>query len=98
MKRHPQTSSGAANCRRKFLRAFPKGFRDETYLAWERDYQWKAHQQWEESLNRDAFAALLGKKRFAEIAAPASLLEFADTIRHDLRDMRPSDMIAPAKG
>src|SRR3954470_6755545 len=58
-------------CRRKFLRFFPKGFRDETYLAWERDYKWETHQRWEEALNRDEFRRLLGENEYAEIAARA---------------------------
>lgn len=64
-------SSGAARCRRKFLRFFPKGFRDETYLAWERDYKWETHQRWEEALNRDEFRRLLDRHDYAEIAARA---------------------------
>ena len=36
----------AAACRRKFLRYFPGGFGDETYLDWERDYKWEAHERW----------------------------------------------------
>lgn len=63
--------SGPGACRRKFLRFFPKGFRDETYLAWERDYKWETHQRWEEALNRDEFRRLLGKCEYAEIAARA---------------------------
>jgi hypothetical protein len=58
-------------CRRKFLRFFPKGFRDETYLAWERDYKWETHERWEESLNREEFRRLLGRREYAEIAARA---------------------------
>ncbi len=58
-------------CRRKFLRFFPKGFRDETYLAWERDYKWETHQRWEEALNRNEFGRLLEKREYAEIAARA---------------------------
>ncbi len=65
------TSSGAVRCRRKFLRFFPKGFRDETYLAWERDYKCETHQRWEEALNRDEFRRLLGRREYAEIAARA---------------------------
>jgi hypothetical protein len=38
-----------SHARRKFLRHFPKGFRDETYLDWERDYKWNAHLRWQES-------------------------------------------------
>jgi hypothetical protein len=66
-----RSASPAAKCRRKFLRFFPKGFRDETYLAWERDYKWETHQRWEEALNRDEFRRLLAKREFAEIAARA---------------------------
>jgi hypothetical protein len=32
--------------RRQFLRVFPNGFEDESYLAWERDYKIDAHRQW----------------------------------------------------
>jgi hypothetical protein len=64
-------SSGPARCRRKFLRFFPKGFRDETYLAWERDYKWETHQRWEEVLNRNQFRRLLGEADYKEIAARA---------------------------
>ncbi|HKP02936.1 MAG TPA: hypothetical protein VJU77_06170 [Chthoniobacterales bacterium] len=65
------SSSGPAACRRKFLRFFPKGFRDETYLAWERDYKWETHQRWEQALNRNVFRRLLDKREYAEIAARA---------------------------
>jgi hypothetical protein len=71
MQRKQRASSGAVKCRRKFLRAFPKGFRDETYLAWERDYKWQTHQRWEEVLNRDEFRRLLGRRAYAEIGARA---------------------------
>ena len=40
-------------CRRKFLRSFPGGFADETYLEWERNYKWSAHERWEELLGRE---------------------------------------------
>src|SRR5215217_1780305 len=36
-------------CRRKFLKHFPEGFQDLTYLAWERDVKWNAHKRWKES-------------------------------------------------
>ena len=69
MSRSPLSS--AAPCRRKFLRFFPKGFRDETYLAWERDYKWETHTRWEEVLNRNEFRRLLDKRDYAEITARA---------------------------
>lgn len=64
-------SSGPAACRRKFLRFFPKGFRDETYLAWERDYKWETHERWEEALSQKEFRRLLRRRDYAEIAARA---------------------------
>ena len=64
-------SSGARRARRKFLRYFPGGFGDETYLEWERDYKWETHERWEEALNRDEFRRLLQQRDYAEIAARA---------------------------
>ena len=70
-----RTSPGAARCRRKFLRFFPGGFRDETYLAWERDYKWETHERWEEALAREEFRRLLRARQFAEVAARAVRVE-----------------------
>jgi hypothetical protein len=63
--------SGPERARRKFLRYFKGGFRDETYLEWERDYKWNVHQDWEAALNRDEFRRLLDRREYAEIAARA---------------------------
>jgi hypothetical protein len=41
-------SPQAARCRRKFLHFFPKGYRDEKYVDWERGYKWIAHERWTE--------------------------------------------------
>jgi hypothetical protein len=66
---------GAERCRRKFLRKFPGGFRDETYLEWERDYKVESHQRWEAELDEAAFAKLLRDGRYDEIAAAAVRIE-----------------------
>ena len=65
----------ALRCRRKFLRVFPEGFRDETYLDWERDYKWQTHERWQAQLSKAEFARLLRAKAFAEIAARAVRIE-----------------------
>ena len=65
------SSSGPAACRKKFLRFFPNGFRDETYLAWEREYKWETHQRWQEVLSETEFGRLLKQREYAEIAARA---------------------------
>jgi hypothetical protein len=71
---HP-ISREAARCRRKFLRVFPGGFRDETYLDWERDYKWETHLRWEAALNRFEFRRLLRAGDHSEIAARAVRVE-----------------------
>jgi hypothetical protein len=68
-------SPGAARCRRKFLRFFPEGFRDETYLSWERDYKVETHERWQQVLARAEFRRLLRQKAFGEIAARAVRVE-----------------------
>ncbi len=68
-------SPGAARARRKFLHHFPDGFRDETYLDWERDYKWETHERWDEALNQMDFRRLLKEGEFAEIAARAVRVE-----------------------
>ncbi|HEX8073193.1 MAG TPA: hypothetical protein VF546_24820 [Pyrinomonadaceae bacterium] len=68
-------SAGAARCRRKFLRYFPGGFRDATYLDWERDYKWAVHEEWEATLGHEEFQRLLRARAFAEIAARAVRVE-----------------------
>ncbi|HEX8843164.1 MAG TPA: hypothetical protein VF791_00765 [Pyrinomonadaceae bacterium] len=80
--REPSRSAGkggarpeALRCRSKFLRFFPGGFRDETYVEWERSYKWETHERWEEALGRDAFRRLLRRGRFAEIAGRAVRVE-----------------------
>ena len=98
MKRNTPTSSGAAGCRRKFLRFFPKGFRDETYLAWERDYKWRAHEQWNEALDRATFQSLLRKKAFAEIAANAVRMESRTNLLFSFEKMALRDAVKSAAG
>ena len=67
--------AGAARCRRRFLRFFPGGFHDETYLDWERDYKWETHERWEAALARSEFRRLLDREEYAEVAARAVRVE-----------------------
>src|SRR4051812_7431982 len=71
----PQPNRLIARARRKFLRAFPGGFRDETYVDWERDYKWEAHLRWMEHLSETAFRRRIDAGQFEEIAKLASSIE-----------------------
>jgi hypothetical protein len=61
--------------RRKFLKFFPAGFQDPTYLEWERNYKWEAHETWEERLADDIYRSRLERGDFAGIAADAVRIE-----------------------
>ncbi len=71
----PSGLKGALRCRRKFLRQFPGGFRDPTYLDWERDYKWETHLRWRAALPRGEFGRLLEAGEFTEAAARAVRVE-----------------------
>jgi hypothetical protein len=90
--------AGAARCRRKFLRFFPGGFRDETYCAWERDYKWEAHQRWEQQLGRSTFRALLRAGEHAEIAARAVRLESKTNLLFSFEKMALRDAVKSPAG
>ncbi len=96
--RSAQTSAGALRCRRKFLRFFPAGFQDETYIAWERGYKWAAHEQWEELLNRAAYRALLKAGKCGEIAAHAVRLEARTNLLFSFEKMALRDAVKSAAG
>jgi len=71
----PRRGAGLRAARRKFLDYFPEGFRDEDYVASERDYKWQAHLQWREALGQSTFATLLRQRRYEEIANRALRIE-----------------------
>ena len=85
-------------CRRKFLRFFPGGFRDETYIDWERDYKWLAHERWIEHLDRDAFRAALQREEFAEIARRAVSIESRTNLLFSFEKMALRDAVKPSIG
>jgi hypothetical protein len=91
-------TSGALRCRRKFLRMFPGGFDDETYLAWERGYKWTAHEGWVELLPRDEYRSLLRRKQFAEIAARAVRLESRTNLLFSFEKMALRDAVQSRDG
>jgi hypothetical protein len=88
----------ALRCRRKFLRFFPDGFEDETYLDWERHYKWQAHERWEESLGRATFRSLLDAERFSEIAARAVQIESRTNLLFSFEKMALRDAVKSRAG
>jgi hypothetical protein len=96
--RNAEASPGAERCRRKFLRFFPRGFQDEKYLAWERNYKWEAHERWDESLNKGEYRALLRRKEFSEIAARAVRIESRTNLLFSFEKMALRDAVREPTG
>jgi hypothetical protein len=84
--------------RRKFLRVFPGGFRDETYLAWERAYKWEAHQQWQSILGESDYHDLIQEKQFARIAGAAIRIESRTNLLFSFEKMALRDAVRSAAG
>lgn len=64
----PSLQKSRLRCRKKFLYYFPKGFTDQKYIDWERNYKWEAHLTWIEQLNRKEYEQLLADRKYSEIA------------------------------
>jgi len=87
--------------RRKFLGYFPDGFRDETYIDWERDYKWQAARRWQAELNRTEMRDLLDHGRHDEVAMRAVRIESRTNLLFSFEKMALRDALkepAGAKG
>ena len=91
-------SPGAARARRKFLKVFPGGFADETYIDWERDYKWAAHERWQETLDQPAYRKLLSSEAFEEIAGTAVRIESRTNLLFSFEKMALRDAIRTRAG
>lgn len=76
-----KTNSGQLNQRalakhkKRFLRFFPEGFRDQRHIDWEVTYKMIAHDLWVELLDEDQYKALLRSRDYDEIVNRALRVE-----------------------
>src|SRR6186997_1802564 len=85
--------------RRAFLRVFPDGFRDELYLAWERDYKVEAHREWTAAIGGKAdFQAALAAERHRELAAAAVHVESGRSLLFSFEKMALRDAVRSPSG
>ncbi len=85
-------------CRRKFLRFFPRGFQDKTYIDWERGYKEDAHVQWEAQLGQNEFARLLAARQYREIALRAVRIESRTNLLFSFEKMALRDAVRTEGG
>lgn len=94
----PPRLSGPERCRRKFLKFFPDGFRDETYVDWERDYKWEAHQRWKEQLGQGELRSLIESRDHAEVARRAVAIESRTNLLFSFEKMAIRDAVKSGGG
>lgn len=94
----PPRAAGPQRCRRKFLSIFPGGFDDETYIDWERDYKWEAHERWEDQLGRNELRSLMSAGDHAEIARRAVTIESRTNLLFSFEKMAMRDAVKSAAG
>ena len=97
-KSRARARTSAEKCRTKFLKYFPGGFTDETYLEWERNYKWNAHVAWRDVLGHSAFRDLLRNERYADIAAHAVRIESRTNLLFSFEKMALRDAVRSAVG
>jgi hypothetical protein len=98
MTRSGTVSSAPAKARKKFLRYFREGFRDETYIDWERGYKWNAHEQWIDALGPKQFKTLLSRRKYAEIAGHAVRIESRTNLLFSFEKMALRDAVKSPAG
>jgi hypothetical protein len=96
--RRSRASSGPEKCRRKFLKAFPRAFADETYLDWERNYKWSAHRRWLAVLDKRLFTELIAEGSYTEIAQRAVAVEGPTNLIFSYEKMALRDAVRSAHG
>jgi hypothetical protein len=88
----------AARCRRKFLRFFPDGFADETYVDWERGYKVTAHERWMAVLDRDTWRGLMTDGNHLEVAKRAVAIESRTNLLFSFEKMALRDAVKSPEG
>jgi len=94
----PKTIPGPERCRRKFLKFFPDGFEDETYIDWERDYKEQAHERWNDTLNQSELRSLIDSGDYAEAARRAVTIESRTNLLFSFEKMAIRDAVKSRSG
>ena len=85
-------------CIKKFRHFFPKGFKDQKYIDWERGYKWQAHETFSEKLNKRAFRKLLEQEKYPEIASVAINIESKTNLLFSFEKMALRDGVKSPQG
>lgn len=80
-------------CIRKFLYYFPGGFQGKKYIAWEREYKWMAHLEWQKNLDQKTYKNLLDKGEWLDIARTVVKIESRTNLLFSFEKMALRDAV-----
>jgi hypothetical protein len=83
---------------KKFLYYLKKGFADQKYIDWERQYKLDAHLQFQQHLNQNIFDTLLKKGEYQKIALTAVQVESRTNLLFSFEKMALRDAIRSKEG
>lgn len=86
-------SAAALRAQRKFLRYFPDGFADPTYVDWERAYKVAAADRWERELGGGQLGALMRAGKHQEAAARIVAIEARTNLLYSFEKMALRDAV-----
>jgi len=87
-----------AKHKKRFLRFFPRAFKDDLYIQWERTYKWEAHKLWKQLLDQKEFESLLNRRKYADIATRALQVESRTNFLFSFEKMALRDALRTAGG
>lgn len=85
-------------CIQRFLKAFPRGFYDQNYISWERDFKWSAHEKWQELLNKKEFKRLMSDGDYEEVVRRAISVESRTNLLYPYERLALSEAIKDRDG
>lgn len=80
------------------MRFFRNGFRDENYIAWERDYKWQAHLSWRKTLSESEHRRLLQLRDSSEVASRALKIESRTNLLYSVEKIALRDAVRESAG
>ena len=92
------SKSALAKHRKRFLRFFPRAFKDQRYIDWEVTYKMTAHDLWVELLSEDKYRSLLRSRDYEEIANRALRVEAKTNFLFSFEKMALRDGLREREG
>jgi hypothetical protein len=88
----------ALRCRKKFLRYFPQGYHDETFVAWERDYKVDAGARFQQHLGGGKLRGLVERGQHRDAARLAVAIEARTNLLFSFEKMALRDAVGTLAG